>query len=164
MVRVLYFFVGSALIFAAIAGSYSLAIGGLGLGAAYYLLRGSRWIKNDGTLIPEIALPACDHSDFEVISETEDELVIRGSMQALIINRRTKTVANLKRVLCSFDQIKCIRIHYSGANSDGYKPGYSVFLSLGVFSSISLGESSDASSASSAAAKLSTWIGTHVVS
>ncbi|UCV23498.1 hypothetical protein [Ferribacterium limneticum] len=164
MVFVLYFFVGSALIFAAIAGSYSLAIGGLGLGAAYYLFRGSRWIKNEGTLFPEIALPAYDHSDFEVISESEDELVIRGSIQALIINRQTKKVTNLKRVLCSFDRIKYIRIHYSGANSDGAKPGYSVFLSLGVFSSISLGESSDPSSASRVAAKLSTWTGKQVVS
>lgn len=163
MVRVLYFFMGSALIFAVIAGSYSLAIGALGLGAAYYLFRGSRWIKNEATLFPEISLPAYEHSDFEVLSESADELVIRGSVQALIVNRRTKTVSNLKRVLCSFDRIKCIRIYCSGANNDGYKPGYSVSLSLGVFSSIDLGESSDASSASSAAAKLSTWTGKDVL-
>ena len=163
MVRALYFFMGSALIIAVIAGSYSLAIGALGLGAAYYLFRGSRWIKNEETLFPEIALPAYDHSDFEVLSESADELVIRGSVQALVVNRRTKTVSNLKRVLCSFDRIKCIRIYCSGASNDGYKPGYSVSLLLGVFSSIDLGESSDASSASNAAAKLSTWTGKDVL-
>lgn len=163
MVRVLYFFMGSALIFAVISGSYSLAIGALGLGVTYYLFRGSRWIRNEGTLFPEIALPACEHNDFEIIDESEDELIIRGSVQALVVNRRTRTISNLKRVLCSFDRIKCIRIHYSGANSDGYKPGYSVSLSLGVFSSICLGESTDASNASSAAAKLSTWTSKNVV-
>lgn len=162
MVRVLYFFMGSALIFAVIAGSYSLAAGTLGLGAAYFFFRSSRWIKNDGPLLPELAIPAYEYSDFEVLSESEDELILRGSVQAIIVNRRTKTVSNLKRVLCSFDQIKCIRIHYSGANNDGYQPGYSVSLSLGFFSSIHLGESSDESSASSAAAKLGTWTSKHV--
>lgn len=163
MVRVLYFFMGCALIFAVIAGSYSVAIGALGLGAAYFHFRGSRWIKNEGTLFPEIAPPAYDHSDFEVLSESEDELVIRGSVQALVVNRRTKTVSNLKRVLCSFNRIKCIRIYYSGANNHGYMPSYSVSLSLGFFSSINLGESSDETSASLAAAKLSTWTSKRVV-
>lgn len=163
MVRVLYFFMGSALIFAIIAGAYSLVIGALGLGATYYIFRGSRWIKNEGTLFPEIALPAYEHNDFEILDESEDELIIRGSVQALVVNRRTRTISNLKRVLCSFDRIKCIRIHYSGANNDGYKPGYSVSLSLGVFSSICLGESADPSNASTAAAKLSTWTSKNVV-
>lgn len=163
MVHVLYFFMGSALIIALIAGSYSLAIGALGVGVTYYLFRGSRWIKNEGTLFPEIALPTYEHNDFEILDESEDELIIRGSVQALVVNRRTRTISNVNRVLCSFDRIKCIRIHYSGANSDGYKPGYSVSLSLGVFSSICLGESADASNASTAAAKLSTWINKNVV-
>lgn len=156
MVRVLYFFMGSALIFAIIAGSYSIAIGALGLGATYYLFRGSRWIRNEGTLLPEIGLATHEHDDFEVLAESDDELVIRGSMQALVVNRQTRTISNPKRVLCSFEQIKCIRIHCAGAISDGCKP-YSVSISLGAFSSISLGDSTDATSASIAAAKLSTW-------
>ncbi|MBS1143595.1 MAG: hypothetical protein H6R14_1001 [Proteobacteria bacterium] len=164
MVRVLYFFIGSLLIFAAIAGAYSFVMGALGLGLAYYLLRGSRWIKNDGNLFPEISLPTVEHNDFEVISEEDDELVIRGSVQALVVNRQARTVANLKRVLCSFDQIKSIRIRDSGANNDGFQRGYTVSLSLGSFSSVTLGESGDAINASSAAAKLATWTGKPVIS
>lgn len=163
MERLLYFFFGFAAIFAIIAGSYSLAVGALGLGAAYYLFRASRWIRNEDSLFPRISLPSYEHNDFEVLGESEDELILRGSVQALIVNRRTETVSNLKRVLCSFEQIRCIRIHYSGANSDLNTPGYSVFLSLGFFSSIYLGESGDASSASSAAAKLGTWTRKNVV-
>lgn len=163
MVRVLYFFMGSALIFSVIAGSYFLAIGALGLGATCYLFRASRWIKNKGRLLPENAFPASGQNDFEILDESEDELVIRGSMQILVVNRRARTISNLKRVLCTFDRIKCIRIHYSGTNSEGYKPSYSVSLSLGVFSSIRLGESNDASNASTAAAKLSTWTSKNVL-
>lgn len=151
------------MIFALIAGSFSLAAGALGLGVAFYLFRGTRWIRNEGTLIPEVALPAYEHNNFEVLDESEDELVIRGSVQALVVNRRTRTISNLKKVLCSFDQINCIRIQHSGANSDGYEPSYSVSLSLGLLSSIDLGESADAANASMAAAKLSSWTDKEVI-
>jgi hypothetical protein len=163
MVRVLYLSIGSALIFAVLVGSISLAVGALALGVAYFLFRGSRWIRNEGPLFPEVALPAYEHNNFEVLDESENELFIRGSVQALVVNRRSRTISNRNRVLCSFDRIKCIRIHYSGANNDGYEPGYSVLLSLGFFSSICLGESADASNASMAAAKLSTWTNKNVV-
>lgn len=163
MVRVLYFFIGCVLVFAAICGSYSVALGLLGLGLAYFLFRGSRWIRNEETLFPEIALPDYRDSDFEILGESEDELVLRGSTQAFIVNRRTRTVSNIKRVLCSFDRIECIRIDRSSTNNDGYNAGYSVSLSLGFLSSISLGESSDMANASSAAARLAMWTGKPVV-
>lgn len=163
MVRALYFFIGSALIFALIAGSFSLAAGALGLGVVFYLFRGTRWIRNEETLIPTVAFPAYEHNNFEVLDESEYELVIRGSMQAIAVNRRTRTISNLKKVLCSFEQIKCVRIQHYGINNDGYEPSYSVFLSLGLLSAIDLGESADAANASMAAAKLSTWTDKEVI-
>lgn len=163
MIRVLYVFIGMALIFAVVAGSVSLPVGAAGLGVAYFLHRGIRWIRNDGTLLPEAELPDDGDDDFAVLAESDDELVMRGSVQALVVNRRARTVSNRKKVLCTFDQVRCIRIHRANDSQAGCAPSYSVSLSLGVLSSICLGESADAAEASRAAAQLAKWTGKDVL-
>ncbi|GAA5177186.1 hypothetical protein GCM10025771_13780 [Niveibacterium umoris] len=162
MQKVIYFAIGAVLIVALIASSYSLAICALLIAGAYQLSRAVRWIDNEGTLFPSIAPAPYDCSDFEVISETEDEIIIRGSVRALSLHKSKRIVSNVKGPLCTFDKVRCVTISESSSSQEGYGTSYAVSLSLGFFSSVCLGFTSNKLEASIAAAKLSTWTGKHV--
>lgn len=159
MDRVFYFLAGAAVIAALIASTFSLGIAAFALALAFMFFRAPRWIANDAPLFPDPSDSSEDGSDFEVLSESEDELTIRGSFQALTLNRKTKCVSNIKGVLCRFDQVRNISLADVYAQEGRTSGRYSVSLSLGGFSSITLGESNDQVGASIAAAKLSTCTG-----
>lgn len=159
MDRVFYFLAGATVIAAMIASTFSLGITAFALALAFTLFRAPRWIAHDAPLFPDPSGNCEDGSDFEVLSESEDELTIRGSFQALTLNRKTKCVSNVKGVLCRFDQVRNISIADIFAHEGRTNGRYAVSLSLGGFSSIALGESNDQVGASIAAAKLSSWTG-----
>lgn len=163
MDRVSYFLAGATLIAALIASTFSLGIAAFALALAFAFFRAPRWKDNDAPLFPDPSDNSEDRSDFEVLSESADELTIRGSFQALTLNRKTKSVSNVRGVLCRFDQVRHISVADVYAHEGRTNGRYAVSLSLGGLSSIALGESNDQVDASIAAAKLSTWTGKPVI-
>ena len=99
----------------------------------------------------------------EVLQETDDELMVRGSERVLLINRKKKSISGIHSILTTFSKVQHIRITEIAEADSSEALSYSVSLVLGMFSSICLGYTSSQIDASVMAAKLSTWIGKEVV-
>lgn len=97
----------------------------------------------------------------EILGETGEELIVRGSERVLILNRKTGTISGLHAQIAKFDKVRSVKICI-GSDDDTFGK-YSVLIYFGIFSSIYLGYTDSEICASSMAAKLSTWIGKPVV-
>ena len=159
----LYFGIGCFIALAALVSVYSLFGALLCLLCAYAAFRFGRDDGSEQSLIPDLDEVRGRIKPLEVLQETDDELMVRGSERVLIINRKKKSISGIHSVLTTFSKVQHIKITEI-ADSDSSEPtSYSVSLVLGMFSSICLGYTSSQIDASVMAAKLSTWIEKEVV-
>jgi len=163
MPLVLYFGVGCLIALAGIVSVYSKLGALLCLVCAYGLFRAGRNNGDDEQLIPDLDEAIGRTKPMEVLKETDDELMVRGSERVLILNRKKGTISGLRSSLTTFAKVRDVRIRQISDGESSRIVSYSVSLSLGTFSSICLGYADSQIDASVMAAKLSTWTGKNVV-
>ena len=159
----LYFGIGCLIALAALVSVYSLFGALLCLLCAYAAFRFGHNDGNEESLIPDLDEVRGRIKPMEVLQESDDELMIRGSERILIINRKKKSISGIHSILTTFSKVQHIRIIEIAEADSSEALSYSVSLVLGMFSSICLGYTSSQIDASVMAAKLSTWIGKEVV-
>lgn len=127
---------------------------------AYALFRVARYDLNGESTFSHYD-NVLDHTKpMEILEESDDELVVRGSERILILNRKEGTISGLHSSLTTFAKVREIII---GQIANEGIISYSVSLKLGMLSSICLGNTFSDIDASVVAAKLSTWTGKSVV-
>lgn len=153
--KVLFLAIGSLLALAAIIAIYA-PLGSLPIFAmTYFLYRWGTGQEVLGDFNTEESF--ADHS-LEVLSESEDELMVRGNHRLLIVNRRQQMLAGLHGKLTDFAKISHIRIGH-----DRETGLYSVSVVLQAWGSeLTLGEAGQAD-VSSMAALLARWVGKPVI-
>ena len=159
----LYFGIGCFIALAALVSVYSILGALLCLLCAYAAFRTGRDDSNEESLIPDLDEVRGRIKPMEVLQETDDELMVRGSERVLLINRKKKSISGIHSILTTFSKVQHIRITEIAEADSSEALSYSVSLVLGMFSSICLGYTSSQIDASVMAAKLSTWIGKEVV-
>ena len=163
MPPVQYFAIGSLIALAIIVSVYSKLGALLCLVCAYGLFRLGRNDDDGESLIPDLDEVRGRIKIMEVLKETDEELMVRGSERVLILNRKKGTISGLHSSHATFSKVQNIRIDQFSDEESSRISSYSVSISLGTFSSICLGYTDSQIDASVMAAKLSTWIGKHVV-
>ena len=159
----LYFGIGCFIALAALVSFYSILGALLCLLCAYAAFRIGRDDSNEESPIPDLDEVRGRIKSMEVLQETDDELMVRGSERVLLINRKKKSISGIHSILTTFSKVQHIRIIEIAEADSSEALSYSVSLVLGMFSSICLGYTSSQIDASVMAAKLSTWIGKEVV-
>ena len=152
---------GLLIAIALIAGCYTWQAGLVLLALAFVC---HRFIQGDPIIGDAAFQKGLRASEMEVLSETETELVVRGSERALILDRSRRTISGIDDALAEFDDIQQIRIAaHSDSDTQEAFGRYSVTLKRKRSTGIRLGCTDDQLDASIVAAKLSTWLEVPVV-
>lgn len=104
----LYFGIGCFIALAALVSVYSLFGALLCLLCAYAAFRFGRNDGNEELLIPDLDEVRGRIKPMEVLQESDDELMIRGSERILIINRKKKSISGIHSILTTFSKIRHI--------------------------------------------------------
>ncbi|MCX9157444.1 hypothetical protein OPU71_15050 [Niveibacterium sp. 24ML] len=123
-----------------------------------------RWSQG-GPLFGESALsPGLRASSMEIIRESENELVLRGSERVIILDRVTRRIRGIDHELARFDEISEIHVNAElDAETQSEFGRYSLALKRRRGGPIRLGYTDDQLDASIIGAKLSTWLAVPVV-
>ena len=92
------------------------------------------------------------------LDEHRTELLWQGS--PLLVDRRAQTFSRAGKVVATFDQVQCIGICEN--KEDTQPTSWSVFLQIGTFRTIRIGNTEDQADASIAAAYIATATGKRV--
>lgn len=150
--------IGFYIALALIVGFYSRLGALICLACAYGAVRwigGGFWIQGNSDEVPS-------GRRMEVLTESDEELVVRGNERVLILNRKRATISGIHSTITTFEKVRNVRIEHIRDHDSG-RDSYSVCLALGTFSSVCLGSSDSQFEASTIAAKLGRWTGKDVV-
>lgn len=156
-----HFLIGLLIAAGFITSIYAWQAGLVLLALAFILYR---WLQGEPLFDEATLSPGRRASGMEVLSESDNELVVRGSERVLILDRQTKRIRGIDHELARFDEISEIRVSAErDAETQSEFGRFSLALQRRRGGPIRLGYTDDQLDASIIGAKLSTWLAVPVL-